>query len=493
MSTESSVALLPALIGMIGIIAWSLPIIVLTVLAYSIEYYTKFRTYWKLLLLASFLAILNTAFTSYTFYTTGENSLTQILFVDLLLLSGTMSAGYASFKLMNFQNLVLGKTTITIKILAVTAVIMPAIFYIFDGVGSTLLLDSIAYNLSIVFLVLVFLTIGKISREYVPRYNRISYNLARLGSIILLFDPLQRNLAVFTGMELTSKNFVGGLTVFTHLFADLLLLPAIILLIAEARARGISLIPRSEEVDDSQPLRYRLKRGYSYLVRERNIEESLEILADYVRHGYHGLCITRAAPSDIRSAFGIHTTPILWMTNTVTDEQSIKPKDMKRLSSIIEDFIRHKGDFILIQRLDYLITQNGFESVLSFIQDVGDFIATSNSLLLIALDTSTLSRQQQALLTQELEEIETKEQTILSESLFDLLSYISGENKRKRSPNIKSVTREFSITKTTARKRIYELESMGLIKIVKEGRSKLMELTEDGKKIIKSPVGPTER
>ena len=477
----------------LGVLSWSLPIIALTILAYAIEYYTKFKTYWKLLLLASLMSLSNSLFTSYKYWTLGDIPVTQMLAADLLLLSGTMLAGYASIKLLKFQNLQIGKTSTTIRVLSVAAIIIPVISYLLDGFSLASLLDTMAYNLSIIFLMLVFLTFGKISRQYVSTHKQLAYTSARLGSILLLADPIQRNYAVFSGVEVTSKQIFGSLAVFTHFFADLLLVPPLILLLMEAKARGLHLIPGGEEEKSSEPIKYRLRKGFSYLVRERENQESVHLLKDYVTHGYFGLAITRTQPSVIREDYGLHTTPILWMTKTQTDEKTVKPNDLKRLESIIKDFIRNKGDFILIQRLDYLVTQNDFDSVLSMLQDVSDVVKTSNSILVIALDTSTLTRQQQSLLIQELETLDMSEQTVLNESLFELIKFIYGENKRRRMPNIKAVTRNFDITKTTARKRVYELEAMGLVNMVKEGRSKLLELTPDGKKIIKAPVGPVER
>jgi len=481
------------LIHVMGVISWSLPIFALTVLAYAIEYYTKFKTYWKLLLIASLAALVNSFFISYKYWTLADVGISQILAVDLLLLSGTILAGYASIKLLKFQSLTLGKTNHTIKILGFLAIAIPLLLYLSDGMSTSTLLDSIAYNLAIVFLILVFLTLAKITKIYIPRYKSLAYSSARLGSIILLLDPIQRNYAAFFGMGVTTKQIAGGMTILTHIAADILLLPSLFLILLEAKARGVHLIPGVEEEDSETPLQYRLKKGYTYLVREHSIEKSLNLLKDYVTHGYHGLCVTRAQPSSIRDDYGLYTTPILWMTKSKTDEKTIKPGNLKRLQAIIEDFIRNDGDFILLQRLDYLITQTDFDSVLAFVQDVGDKVATSDTILVVGVDTSTLTRRQQALMLQELNEVEMEQQTVLSEPLYDIVKYVHSENKRHRSPNIKAVTQEFDITKTTARKRIYELESMGLINLVKEGRSKLLELTDEGYKVIKSPVGPKER
>ncbi|MBD3262013.1 MAG: DUF835 domain-containing protein [Candidatus Altiarchaeales archaeon] len=490
MGNFEPVTTLYSAIKILGVLSWSLPIIALTLLAYAIEYYTKFKTYWNLFLTASLMAILAPSFTSYEHWILGEIDVTHTLAADLFLMAGTMLAGYASLKLLKFQNLKLGKTRVTIKVLLTLAIASPTIIYVIDGITISTFFDTIAYNLSIVFLIIVFLTLGKIAREYVAHHKALAYGGARLGAALLLLDPVQRNYALFAQMGITGKNIAGGLALLTHFTANLFLLPTLLLLLFEAKERGIHLIPTLEQGENHKPLKYRLKKGCAYLIREHNPDESLALLTEYVTHKFHGLCITRGSPTEIRAKYELHTTPILWMTNAETDEKTIKPRDLKRLKTILEDFLRNQGNFILLQRLDYLITQNNFNQVLTFLQDISDLVSNTDAILVVALDTTTLTRQQQALLTQELEEIELDSNITLKESLYEILLFVGGENKKRRSPNIKSVMTEFTITKATARKRLYELESLGLIRMVKDGRSKLIELSQEGENILKAKVGP---
>ena len=80
------------------------------------------------------------------------------------------------------------------------------------------------------------------------------------------------------------------------------------------------------------------------------------------------------------------------------------------------------------------------------------------------------------------------EKVSLGEPLYSVLLYVHTENKRRKTPSFKSITKKFQITKTTARKRIYELESKGLLKIQNQGRYKFLEVTDKGKTVVSSPA-----
>ncbi|MBD3387781.1 MAG: DUF835 domain-containing protein [Candidatus Altiarchaeales archaeon] len=489
MSPVSEWSLIINVTNILGFITWAFPLISLAILSYCIEHYTRFRTKWALYIIATLLAVAYPVLTAFDYWEHGNTIVENQIIATTLLLTGLVIAAYASLQLMNFQKIQLGRTKQTIQLLVFIGILAPLASTIAGKTTHAEFLHLTAYNLSVTSLILIFLAIGKLTQNYIPRQQMLAYTSARIGSILLLADPFLRNYVYIKGVELSMKYSLRFMGILIQLFATVLLSITVVMLILEAQARGVHLIPSDERSERNKPMKYRLKRGYSYLIQEESPSHSTDIFADYVTHNHHGLLITRAQPSRIRQDYRLNTTPILWMTNSKTDEKTVKPRDIDRIVYIIKDFIKFDTDsIILIQRLDYLITENDFNTVLRMIHDLNDIIMSSKCILMVSLDSGTLSREEVALLLQELEDLTNVEKVTLGEPLYSVLLFVYSENTRRRTPSFKSVTRKFEITKTTARKRIYDLEDKGLLRILNQGRYKFLEVTEKGRALVRSPA-----
>lgn len=152
-----------------------------------------------------------------------------------------------------------------------------------------------------------------------------------------------------------------------------------------------------------------LEKGRSYLANEEKPVKSNEIFVDLVTHGVNGLYITRRSPKEIQKKYGLKRTPIIWLTREKTTGKSINPTDLPGLSHTIKEFIKKTNDgVVLLDGLEYLITQNDYKDVLQFVQSLDDSIAMSNSRLIIPLDPSTLNRQQLHLLRRDMHILRTE-------------------------------------------------------------------------------------
>lgn len=156
-------------------------------------------------------------------------------------------------------------------------------------------------------------------------------------------------------------------------------------------------------------MRHRLDEGKTYLVNEEKPVKSNEIFVDLVTHGISGLYITRQNPQQIRKAYELERTPIIWLTKEKTEEKSIEPTDLVELSHTMKEFIKEVDEsIILLDGLEYLIVQNGYNEILQFVQSLKDSISMSNSRLVIPLDPSTIDTQQLHLLKREMNVLRTE-------------------------------------------------------------------------------------
>ena len=146
-----------------------------------------------------------------------------------------------------------------------------------------------------------------------------------------------------------------------------------------------------------------LERSFSYLVEEDRPETSYSLFLNAMKKGMKGYCITRNYPAKIRSKFDLKETPVVWLSN-VGRENTIRPKDLEKLSLTLEQFLSQPdGGIVLLDGLEYLITNNNFITVLRLIQSLRDQVAINQSILLMAVNRSTLESHQLNLLEREVD------------------------------------------------------------------------------------------
>ena len=146
-----------------------------------------------------------------------------------------------------------------------------------------------------------------------------------------------------------------------------------------------------------------LERSFSYLVEGDKPETAYDLFTSTLNKGIKGYCITRNYPDKIRSKFDLKDVPIVWLSDVGRDN-AIRPKDLEKLSLALEQFLSQAdGGIVLLDGLEYLITNNNFNTVLRLIQSLRDQVAINKSILLMAVDRETLESHQLNLLEKEVD------------------------------------------------------------------------------------------
>ncbi len=170
----------------------------------------------------------------------------------------------------------------------------------------------------------------------------------------------------------------------------------------------IKVIPAHEVVERKvEGAKYHLKPSSTYYFKEDKPDKTFDCFVDQVMHGKEGLSITRTYPDQIRKNYGLSRTPIIWLTQTPTEKfKYIKPTSLVQLANIIEEFINESDDnLIMIDGVDYLITQNTFQEVLKFFQNLVEKVALLNSILVLSLNHNTMENKEFNLLISSMEEL----------------------------------------------------------------------------------------
>lgn len=237
----------------------------------------------------------------------------------------------------------------------------------------------------------------------------------------------------------------------------------------------------AEERLRHKALKYKIEKGRSYLVFERTLDKGADVFKDLLHVGYKGLVISRTPPEDLVRVLG-ENVEILWLSEKKKGKDVISP-ELLLLERIIEDFASRQS-VILLDRLDYLILIHGFEEVLKFLTKLNELIYLSKGVLIIVVDPDTLAERDKIRLEKEIRKVEPKYRIELEKDLLEILRFIKKENDHGRKQAHKDVMHAFGITQPTATKKLKELKILGLIAEKKDGRFKVLELTERGREIL---------
>jgi PAS domain S-box-containing protein len=122
-----------------------------------------------------------------------------------------------------------------------------------------------------------------------------------------------------------------------------------------------------KEVGSVTEKRFEFEFGCSYLVKN-DVQKAFEAFAENVLSGFEGLCITREFPQRVRNKYQLEKTPIVWLTGEkVEGETTIN--SLQDLSVLIGNFLEKVDQgVVMLDGFEYLITNNGFDSFIRFLQ-----------------------------------------------------------------------------------------------------------------------------
>ncbi len=152
--------------------------------------------------------------------------------------------------------------------------------------------------------------------------------------------------------------------------------------------------------------KYDLRRGFCYIVKEPKPNRSFEIFVDQVTHNIQGLCITRQYPEAVRHEWSLEETPIIWLSNQL-GKVYINPANIGILGDVVIRFVEKSDDsVVLIDGIEFLIVNNGFDKVLRMINRIAEVVMEYKSRLIISVDPRTLEIREMALLERNMEVID---------------------------------------------------------------------------------------
>ena len=182
---------------------------------------------------------------------------------------------------------------------------------------------------------------------------------------------------------------------------------------------------------DAPPARKKmesLKPGMSIMFREPRAAKCYQMFEKEIAGGMAGLCVSRSAPREIRDAYEIGKTQVIWLTNTekvdmnlppsalglATDsgeqgnvnDEHMQPSALPMIYSMILNFLDgNRGGLVLIEGLEYLTSHNTFQSMLAFLQKVNEDVKRTGSRLIVSVNHSAFELKQFSHLETEMSQV----------------------------------------------------------------------------------------
>jgi len=230
----------------------------------------------------------------------------------------------------------------------------------------------------------------------------------------------------------------------------------------------------------------RLLKGNSYLISNNNNKPAVDLFVNLAKSDFEGLFITRINPDMLKSMPSLKGVQVVLLNqDKMGGFENIR--DLDGLTAKIEEFTKENIDsVILLDRIDYLTTLFSFERFVESLYQINSIISKNNSILLLYLNPSFLDTRQMAIIEAELQPLPDQkiEDVQIEDELYNILEFIQRQNQNNSLVSFKTISKEFSIVKSTSAKRLRMLEDKGLILVKKRGRSKTLYVSEKGKTLL---------
>jgi hypothetical protein len=150
------------------------------------------------------------------------------------------------------------------------------------------------------------------------------------------------------------------------------------------------------------------ENGFSYLIEENRPDFCFNIFARLAENSKkNGLCICRINPAIIRRKYTFdESLSMLWLTDRESSKESTISPSLESMIYVAEEFIdKNEEAVILLDGIEYLISNNGFNPVLRFIRRLIDKISETNTILIIGVGSKSINEQELKLLEREMNPI----------------------------------------------------------------------------------------
>lgn len=158
--------------------------------------------------------------------------------------------------------------------------------------------------------------------------------------------------------------------------------------------------------------KYDLKPGRSYIVQESPSHMSFDAFVNVIstspgesQEKTVGVAVTRQHPELVREKYGLENTPVYWLATRAGDKV-ISPTNLGILAHTLVKFAEETSDgIILLDGIEYLVSNNDFNKVLRMVDQINDNITQSGCRMILPVDPRAFDQKELALLMRNMEKL----------------------------------------------------------------------------------------
>ncbi|MBM4248146.1 MAG: PAS domain S-box protein [Euryarchaeota archaeon] len=229
----------------------------------------------------------------------------------------------------------------------------------------------------------------------------------------------------------------------------------------------------------SRLMTHELWEGNLYLVKEAAPVLSLECFRELLRAGYRGTMLSRS-PAAGAPVDGAPQFEHRWISRR-GGEGSLPP-DPAALERWVDGLRRNQA--LLIDRLDYLVSEGGFEGTLRFVHRLRELAYLHGHIVVLSVDPETLPPGELRAFEKESSEVRARSAKALPEDLLEIVRLVYQLNGTGIKPTMREICSELGLSRPTARKRLRNLVRSGHVLLGARGRTKVVELSERGRRVF---------
>ena len=159
--------------------------------------------------------------------------------------------------------------------------------------------------------------------------------------------------------------------------------------------------------------RYLLKKGRGHIIEEPQGSLCYELLSSLLSSNepvgkLSGYIVSRQHPNLIREKYGFEGTPITWLA-TQAGENTTDPTSLGMLAHGVLEFLsKTKDGIVLLDGVEYLISNNDFKKVVRVIEQINDSVMNYEGYLIITMDPKAFDQKELAIIERYFELIHPK-------------------------------------------------------------------------------------
>jgi hypothetical protein len=150
-----------------------------------------------------------------------------------------------------------------------------------------------------------------------------------------------------------------------------------------------------------------IKAGENYLIVDKDPRNAFMMIRAMGLSNRPAMCMTTSFPGKIRSDYDLKDVMIKWFSDSSTDIDNVNPKELEgdAMESASTFLMTTKEAGVLIDGIESLIEQNGFDKALAFVKRLNDLATIHGSTVLLSLDKTKLPPEQFKAISDEFDEI----------------------------------------------------------------------------------------